>query len=136
MKRKWYVVLIAVMMIMLMTGCGSEEASDVKIKDLDFTVVATENIPDELMVHVEEEKAQAFYRTYSDGDFMYLCVGYGEQQTGGYSILVNALYLTEDAVCLDTTLMGPGAGEEQGAFKSYPYIVICTEYIDCPIVFK
>lgn len=136
MRRKWFTMLIAIMLLAIITGCNKEETAGEKIRDLDFTVVATENIPDELMVYVEEEKAEPFYRTYSDGDFMYLCVGYGEQETGGYSISVNALYLAEDAVCMDTTLMGPGPGEERIASKSYPYIVICTEYIDSPIVFQ
>lgn len=136
MKRKWFFTLVIVMLSVFTLGCQKEDTTADKVRDLDFTVVATENIPDELMEHVEEEKTQAFYRTYSDGDFMYLCVGYGEQETGGYSIAVNELYLTEDSVCLDTTLMGPGPGEEQIASKSYPYIVICTEYIDCPVIFE
>lgn len=136
MKRKCFILMMVVMITAFLTGCGGEEIAGEKIRDLDFTVVATENVPDELMEHIEAEKAQAFYRTFSDGDFMYLCVGYGAQETGGYSISVNGLYLTEDAVCMDTTLMGPGPGEEQILSKSYPYIVICTEYIDSPVIFE
>jgi len=118
-----------------MFGCGGTDEV-VKVKDLDFTVVATENIPDELENILEEKKAEPFYQAYSDGEFMYLCVGYGEQATGGYSITVDALYLTDESVRMATTLVGPGVAEKVAETPSYPYVVICTEYMDKPIVFE
>ena len=136
MKKTGLLFLMLCMLHVLLAGCAREEAEVVKIRDLDFTVVATEHVPEELLVTLEEEKAQPFYRTYAEEGYMYLCVGYGEQETGGYSIVVNELYLTEEYVCMDTTLNGPGAGEEIMYNKSYPYIVICTEYIDRPVTFE
>ena len=121
---------------MCMISCRGQEETAEKIRDLDFTVVATENIPDELIGLLEEKKTESFYQAYSDGDYMYLCVGYGEQATGGYSIVVNGLYLTEENVCMDTTLVGPGPEEEILESKSYPYLVICTEFIDKTVIFE
>ena len=34
-------------------------------------------------------------------------MGYGTQETGGYSIAVNALYETANAIYVDTNLIGP-----------------------------
>lgn len=121
---------------MCMISCRGQEETAEKIRDLDFTVVATENIPDELIGVLEEKKTESFYQAYSDGDYMYLCVGYGEQATGGYSIVVNGLYLTEENVCMDTTLVGPGPEEKILESKSYPYLVICTEFIDKTVIFE
>lgn len=133
-KLPVYVTLI--FLCMFFAACSEKNETTEKIRDLDFTVVATENIPDELITVLEQKKGDVFYQTYSDGDFMYLCVGYGEQATGGYSITVNELYLTNESVCMDTTLVGPGPEENPAENKSYPYVVICTEYIDKPVVFK
>lgn len=136
MLRKVCVYLVMSFLMAMLAGCSGQEETAEKIRDLDFTVVATENIPEELITLLEEKKAETFYQAYSDGDFMYLCVGYGEQATGGYSIVVNELYLTEENICMDTTLVGPGVEEETTESASYPYVVICTEYIDKPVVFE
>lgn len=72
---------------------------------------------------------------------MYICVGYGKQETGGYSITVNDLYLTANAIYVDTNLIGPEpenrelyhAQETEGA--SYPYIVVKMQYLDKAVVF-
>ena len=32
--------------------------------------------------------------------------------------------------------MGPQAGEDGGTEKSYPYIVVKTEYLEDPVVFQ
>ena len=70
---------------------------------------------------------------------MYVCIGYGEQISGGYSIAVNALYLTDNAIYADTTLLGPdpadaAAGKQKA--PSFPYIVLKTEFVDKPVVFE
>ena len=110
-----------------------------KIKDLEFTVLAEENIPEELKTVIEEKKNSAFKVTYQDNGFLYICVGYGEQVSGGYSITVNALYLTENAIYADTTLLGPDPADPAADKKkapSCPYIVLKTEFVDKPVVFE
>lgn len=74
--------------------------------------------------------------TYSDNENLYICVGYGQQETGGYSITVDELYLTEEAVYVQTTLLGPDVAEKGNRTPSYPYIVIKTEYLDQPVICK
>lgn len=125
--------------LLLIAGCAKEKDPLEKIKDLEFTVLAEDNIPEELKTVIEEKKANAFKVTYQDNGFLYICMGYGEQVSGGYSITVNALYLTENAIYADTTLLGPDPAEGAAIKKntpSYPYIVIKTEFIDKPVVFN
>ena len=69
-------------------------------------------------------------------DSLYLCIGYGEQATGGYSISVNELYLSENAIYFDTNLIGPDPSETVAETVSCPYLVVKTEYLDKPVVFQ
>ena len=129
---------LGLVMLCLFTACAKEKNPMEKVKDLDFTVLAEDNIPQELKTVIEEKKANAFKVTYQDNCFLYICIGYGEQVSGGYSITVNDLYLTENAIYADTTLLGPdpGDGTVKKDTQSYPYVVIKTEFIDKPVVFN
>lgn len=118
------------------TGCSITGQSDNKLKDLEFTVISQERLSDELADIIEERKAEAFKLTYHDGDYLYLVVGYGEQPTGGYSIAVDELYLTEDAIKVKTTLLGPGAEDAKTEVPSYPYIVMKIMYLDKTVLFE
>lgn len=128
-----------ILALCLMTGCAKEEKNPMeKIKDLEFTVLGEDNVPEELKAVIDEKKGNAFKVTYQDNGFLYICIGYGEQVSGGYSITVNALYLTENAIYADTTLIGPDPADAEAGKKdapSYPYVVIKTEFVDKPVVF-
>ncbi|MGN1180652.1 MAG: protease complex subunit PrcB family protein [Suilimivivens sp.] len=136
--KKCLITLVFVCCALFFTGCREQKDNLAKIKDLEFTVIAEENIPEELLKAMEEKKTEGFKITYQDNGFIYICVGYGEQETGGYSITVDALYETENAIYFDTTLIGPTPGENEGkkVSKSYPSIVVKTEMIDKPVVFE
>ena len=132
-------VLVAMAVFcMILTGCKEEKDATAKLKDLEFTVIAEENIPEPLLAAINEKKEAGFKLTYQDAGFLYICVGYGQQATGGYSIAVNALYETENAVYFDTTLLGPEPGQnaDKKHSPSYPYAVVKTEFIDKPVVFE
>ena len=134
--RRTVLVAMAVF-CMILTGCKEEKDATAKLKDLEFTVIAEENIPEPLLAAINEKKEAGFKLTYQDAGFLYICVGYGQQATGGYSIAVNALYETENAVYFDTTLLGPEPGQnaDKKNLPSYPYAVVKTEFIDKPVVF-
>lgn len=131
-------IIMLVLCTWMMTGCAAKKDPLEKIKDLEFTVIAEENIPEELLQVINEKKSEVFKITYQDSGFLYICTGYGEQETGGYSISVNSLYETENAVYFDTTLIGPAPGETDGKKNSpsYPYVIVKTEMIEKPVVFE
>ena len=125
-------------LILLLTaamGCKSSE-EDVKLQDLNGTVMTQENIPTPLKEELEVRQKEEFRITYEDGDYLYLCVGYGAQESGGYSIQVKEFALYEDYILLDTTLIGPGHDEAAKKIPSYPYLVLRTEIRTDPVVFE
>ena len=77
----------------------------------------------------------SFKMTYADSGYLYLCVGYGKQDSGGYSITVDDLYASGEMIYLDTSLIGPKQAKELGETPSYPYIVIKTPFEDKTVVF-
>lgn len=125
-----------VLCCLILAGCTMVSREKVKLKDLEFTVLGEEMIPEELKSIIDEKKKEPFSLTYADREHLYICIGYGEQETGGYSIAVEELYLTEDAAYVDTTLLGPEASEKQNKTPSYPYIVIKTNQLEVPVIFQ
>lgn len=125
-----------VLVVRILTACSVEKDDLEKVRDLEFTVVGEADLPEELRNVIGEKKLAPFKLTYTDEQNLYIVVGYGEQQTGGYSILIRELYLTENAIVADTELNGPESGEQTGVEKSYPYIVIKTEYLEEPVIFQ
>ncbi|MBR6771594.1 MAG: protease complex subunit PrcB family protein [Lachnospiraceae bacterium] len=140
-KKAKGLVILAMVALLSLAGCSIKtQERDEKLKDMEFTVLGEGDIPQELRELVEERKEEEFKLTYQDGDFLYICIGYGRQETGGYSITVSGMYLTANAIYVDTNLIGPEPGEkklygvrEEGA--SYPYVVLRTEYLEKPVVF-
>lgn len=120
----------------MLCACSLLSSERVRLRDLEFTILSQEKIPQELGAILEERKAQPFQLTYNDQEYLYICIGYGEQETGGYSITVNDLYLTDNAIYISTTLLGPDASEKDNKVLSYPYLVIKTEYLDQTVIFE
>lgn len=136
-RLKIIVLLLCILGIVLISaGCKSEETDVKKVKDLEFTVVEDADVPEQLMQVINEKKKQPFKISYSNDDSLYIVVGYGEQPTGGYSISVDDLFLTSNAVYIDTNLIGPSEKEYVTNAVTYPYVVVKTEFVDKTVVFN
>lgn len=120
----------------LLFGCSIEETNPTKVSDLKFTVVEEEEVPAELQEKIEEKKAADFKLCYETEDALYIVRGYGEQETGGYSISVEALYLSPNSIFFQTTLIGPRKGETIAQSPTFPYIVIKTERREENVIFE
>lgn len=128
-------LLLFLALALLLSGCVTKQGRD-KICDLEYTVVKPAEIPAALADQIEAKKEAGFTLTYSDNEYLYIARGYGEQETGGYSIQVKECYLAENAICVSTVLTGPGAGEKVSAAPSYPYLVLKTELREEQVVFE
>lgn len=137
MKEAWCkkISLLLFVLVMLLAGCQENSTNTSKVRDLDFTVVKESDLPIELRTAIEEKKENGFKLTFAQEDYLYIVIGYGEQSTGGYSIVVNDLYLTQNAILFDTELFGPKTGEVVEESPSYPYIVVKIEYMDKSVIF-
>lgn len=136
--RKLIVLACLFVTCLSLIGCKSESTDIKKLKDLEFTVVKESEIPEELMQHIEEKKANEFKFTFYNKDkmdYLYIVVGYGQQPTGGYSISVDDLYLTNNSIYIDTSLIGPSKDDVVTQVVTYPYIVVKIEFIDKPVTF-
>ena len=138
-RKRWKNVAAAMLLLcVVLTGCGMSGERNIKLRDLDFSVLSEEKIPEELKTVIAEKGSEPFRLTYSDNQNLYISIGYGEQKTGGYSIAVDELYLTDDAVHVSTSLLGPDiTGQKSGAGKpTTPYIVIKTELLDKTVIYN
>ena len=92
-------ILLAVcLMTGWLTACTSSVQQSESQDDMEFTVVSEDRLPEELKEIVEGKKESAFKLTYADEGYLYICTGYGKQDSGGYSIPVDSLFETENAI--------------------------------------
>lgn len=119
-----------------MTGCRMQEMSNDKVRDIDYTVVPEAELPETLRNAIEEKKKEPFRLSYSDNEELYLVVGYGEQLSGGYSIVVDSLYQTDNTIVFGTTLNGPEDDADVKETPTYPFLVVKMEFLDCEIIYE
>ena len=132
--KKWTCAAVLLFVMLMLGGCVMKQRG-VKQKDLEYTVADVNDLPQALKEQLEVKKEEDFSLTYSDNQYLYAVRGYGVQETGGYSISVEECYLTENEICVKTTLHGPAAGENVAKSPSYPYIVLKLELREEPVVF-
>ena len=103
-------------------------------KPLEYTIVKLTDLPQEALEFIEQKKEKEFQMTYRVGDDLYLMKGYGVQMTGGYSIQVEEMSESENAVFCRTRLLGPSK-EDQGGEPSCPCIVLKIKNTTKPVEF-
>ena len=128
--------ILSLIVLLALCACSAKEFATEKIRDIDFTVVNEEDIPEELMDMIKEKETTPMKLTYADGGALYIVEGYGEQSTSGYSIEVEECFETKNAIYLHTNLIGPTNDEKIVEKATYPYIVIKMEFIDKNVVFQ
>lgn len=129
-------VLGICVLFLLLTGCASPAGATEKVRDIDYTVVPQEEIPEELFGKIQEKKQDTMKLTYTDGAYLYVVEGYGVKQKGGYSVAVEACYETQNGVYIKTQLLGPAKEEAKEEVETFPYVVIKMEQIDKHVVFQ
>ena len=134
MRVGWFLAGLAMLLLLgCLTACMQEKRE--KVRDLDSVILSEEVLPEKLKEIIDSKKAQPFQFTYSDKKNLFICIGYGKQETAGYSIALDELYLTDSEVIVSTTLLGPSVTDQAKKTATYPYIVIQTELVEQPVVF-
>ena len=116
-------------------GCKFKIIPEEEKREIPFVIVSEECIPKELASFIEERKEEEIKVTYVDEENRYVIIGYGKQETGGYSIYIKDLYATGNAIYVDTCLMGPKEQSRKNA-PSYPVIVLQISEMGLPVVFQ
>ena len=134
--KKRFIFISCFMIVFSLLGCAMSADKTEKLRDLEFTVLDKDEIPESFMEEISERVEKGFKLTFEDQGYLYIAEGYGEQETSGYSIEVAKLYETENAIYVQTDLIGPSNEEEIVERLTYPYIVLKTESIDKNVVFR
>lgn len=139
-KRHTWVISALILSILIISGLQGCEFKIVpqeqEKKELEFVIVSEECIPEPVAILIEGRKEEEMKLTYVDGKDRYLIIGYGKQNTGGYSISIKDLYATENAIYVDTCLMGPAKKNKMKEVPSYPFIVLQIWEMGLPVVFQ
>ncbi|MGN0331972.1 MAG: protease complex subunit PrcB family protein, partial [Lachnospiraceae bacterium] len=93
-KAGFFILLIAV----LASGCTIRKEDTEKLRDIDFTVVESEDVPEELRDIIQEKQENETKLFYADEGYLYVVRGYGKQDTSGYSVEVRDCYETENTI--------------------------------------
>ena len=128
--KKSMLFLALPLCLMILTACAVSRTDEKKIRDVEFTVIDKEDIPQEFLTRIEEAKDGQMRLSYGDKGCLYAARGYGVQETSGYSVTVNRCFETEHKIRIDSSLLGPGKGEKILKKKTCPYVVIKMEYTD------
>ena len=122
-------------LLCLLSGCSIEKVRAQNGVKPEYTVMKETDFPDKVKELIAENKESEFQLTYQDGSWLYLIKGYGKQKTGGYSIQIEDLSLWENAIHLQTVLLGPEE-EDLKDDPSYPYLVVRMKYREEPVIFE
>lgn len=134
--KKWTAGILLIVMCCSLWGCSIEKVRAKNGVKPEYTVMKEEDFPDKVRELVEQNREKEFQMTYQDNGFLYLMKGYGKQETGGYSIQVQDLSLWDNAIHLETMLLGPEEGEELTGEPSFPCLVIKMKYREEPVIFE
>jgi len=140
-KNTWFIsiiILIGLLVLGLqMQGCDFKIIpQEQERREVEFVIVSSECIPDAVATLIEDRKEEEIKLTYVDGQDRYLIIGYGKQKCGGYSIYIKDLYATQNALYVDTCLLGPSKEVKTKEVPSYPVIVLQVWEMGLPVVFQ
>ena len=128
-------VFVLLFLLCLLSGCSIEKVRAQNGVKPEYTVMKETDFPDKVKELIAENKESEFQLTYQDASWLYLIKGYGKQKTGGYSIQIEDLSLWENAIHLQTVLLGPEE-EDLKDDPSYPYLVVRMKYREEPVIFE
>lgn len=135
MKKYYPLFLLCIGMVCLLPGCF-RKYDEKKEKDVDYTIVSEEELNPEIKEIIEGAKEKSFRKTYRDGDYLYILIGYGAQPTSSYSIEIQQLYQSSDAIYVTSVLKGPSKTETVMEIETYPYIVLKIQDTKRQVIFQ
>ncbi len=135
-KRIFILVMAGIFILAALTGCKLEETKEKKVKDLDYTVCDESKLPKELVELIHEKKKEPFKLTYRTKDYLYIVVGYGAQDRTDLNVVMTELYLTENAIFVDTDMTSVDSTTLEDNMVTYPWIAVKCELYDVQVNFR
>lgn len=135
-RRIFLLAMTGIFFLAVLTGCRIETSDENKVKDLDYTICDDSKLPDELVNLINEKKKEPFKLTYRTRDYLYIVVGYGAQDRTDLNVVMTELYLTENAIFVDTDLIAVENSTLENNLVTYPWIAVKCELYDVQVNFK
>ena len=129
-------ILLLSLGLLVLTACSVKKTEEERLRDVEFTVLDHDEIPEEFLAEIEASKEEPMMLTYGDKGYLYAARGYGVQDTTGYSVKVEQCYETKNGIRVVTSLLGPEKEEKILKKKTCPYVVIKMEYTDKEVEFR
>lgn len=139
MKKKRYcfvAVMVVAFLISVLSGCRIEETDDTKKKDLDYTICDESKLPVALVELIQEKKKEPFKLSYRTKDYLYIVVGYGAQDRADLSIHLKELYLTDNAILVETELQSLENEKLKEDKLAYPWIAVKCQLYEEQVIFE
>ncbi len=131
------IVVISICFLMAtLTGCRVVKSDSGKIKDLEYTVCDESKLPEELNNIIKGKRKEPFKLTYRTKDYLYIVVGYGAQDRTDLQVTMKDLYLTENAIYVNTDLSSKERTTLENQKVTYPYIAVKCELYDVQVNFQ
>lgn len=124
------------LLLVICTGCKITNMGKEKVSAIAYEMVEEKDIPVELKKLIGERKEHTMRLTYATNTDIYIVAGYGKQSSSGYSIRVNDVYKSTNAICVDVDLIGPQVREAVTELPTYPYIVLKIQKCEESIIFR
>lgn len=129
-------ILLLSLGLLVLTACSVKKTEEERLRDVEFTVLDHNEIPEEFLAEIEASKEEPMMLTYGDKGYLYAARGYGVQDTTGYSVKIEQCYETENGIRVVASLLGPEKEEKILKKKTCPYVVIKMEYTDKEVEFR
>ena len=97
--------IVMILLLCLLCGCSFAAEKEEDRRDLAYTVVSDDELTAELKDLIETKKAEPFKMTYEDQGYLYIVQGFGQKPAGGFSIQLQELYETENAIYFSALLI-------------------------------
>ena len=121
---------------LFLTGCEKNTEALKKVRDIEYVLVGTADVPLGLLSVIEERKERPFRVTYRDEADYYVAVGYGQKPTAGYEILIQEVCETDRGIFVKTSISGPEKSSHEKAAVTCPYIVLKMKYTGEKVIFE
>ena len=134
MGKVWICILAA--LALSVAGCGITRTEGGEREAAEYTVLGVDAVPPEVEKVITQQQGREFRMTYKSGGYLYLLRGYGPQESGGFSVQVEEVSVSDTALYFRTRLLGPAEEEQKKGESSEPWLVVKTEDPGVPVIFE
>lgn len=136
MRKTIFLLLIASVVALSVTGCKSPAPSSNKTEKPAGEMSNAENYPDEVKSAVETIRTMQVGMAVYVNNKTYLIVSYGEKPTAGYKASITSTEKQGDKLIATTALSSPNPGAQAAQVLTYPYVVKVVDGFFKEVFFK